>query len=796
MRIALFAGLALCAALVIAHAQTDATRGFDAKIAEARAAMMADPSEALRFAREAEALAPKSGGRMERVAAQWLQGEALNRLNRSQEAAPILEAALSVAAVEAPKSKLRGDLMMARAGAAAMQGDYVNALTNFQAAHDVFAVLRELRSQSMSLLQLGAIYFDSRDYRRALDYYQRAGEVYAGDGPVDLSRLNNVANAQRELGNLEAAEKGFRDALAIAVSMDSPMLRARILTNIAEVQIAQQRFAQADATAREALRFSADGWDVFVWGVRAEAALAGGDIRDASRFIARAFNGEDLTKTAMPFRDLHKAAHQIYARLGDESLALRHLEAFKRLDDEARDVAASANTALMGARFDFTAQELKITQLRAQTLEAQQRQRTMIFLAVLAVALVVLGALVFGYLTMRRSRNKVRAANISLRDTNIALEKAMKAKSEFLATTSHEIRTPLNGILGMTQIMLMDKKITDDVRERVQIVHGAGETMRAIVDDILDVAKMESGEITISRGAFPLQRTLKDVCALWRVNAEDKGLTFVVDTAEAPADIVSDEQRLRQIVFNLLSNAVKFTDRGQVGLRAAMDGDTLVVEVSDTGVGIPAGQLDGVFEAFHQVDGGTTRSFGGTGLGLAICRNLSRALGGDVSVSSALGVGSVFTLRLPVSVLSSAAPVDRGQLPGDSSAISVLVLEGNPFNRCLVEACCAEQGLAVSTIDTLDAAIETLEVRRFEFVVVAADALPLAAGEAMGALMSISDAAGDARLIVRIGEEVALEAPAARLCGADEVLIGAFDADEFLKAIAAGDANSQRANAA
>jgi ActR/RegA family two-component response regulator len=165
-------------------------------------------------------------------------------------------------------------------------------------------------------------------------------------------------------------------------------------------------------------------------------------------------------------------------------------------------------------------------------------------------------------------------------------------------------------------------------------------------------------------------------------------------------------------------------------------------------------------------------------------------------VSSALGVGSVFTLRLPVSVLSSAAPVDRGQLPGDSSAISVLVLEGNPFNRCLVEACCAEQGLAVSTVDTLDAAIETLEVRRFEFVVVAADALPLAAGEAMGALMSISDAAGDARLIVRIGEEVALEAPAARLCGADEVLIGAFDADEFLKAIAAGDANSQRANAA
>jgi signal transduction histidine kinase len=797
MRASLIAGLLLCVAMGPTFAQTPAPSAFDERIAQARSAMMADPAAALAIAQEAESLAAgPADDPANKMTAQWLQGEALNRLNRSQEAIPILDSALSTASIQAKNTKLRGDVMMARAGAAAMQGDYARALANFQGAHDVFADLGEARSQSMSLLQIGAIYFDAGNYRRALEYYLRAGEAYSGDASVDLSRLNNVANAQRELGNLKEAEAGFREALAIAVKMDSPMLRARIMANIAAVQIAQGQATQADALAQAGLQLSAEGWEPFLWGVRAQAALARGDAQRAAKLIERTFAGQDFAQTPQPFRDFHKSAHEIYVKIGDEKLALRHLEAFKRLDDEGRDVAASANTALMGAQFDFASQELKITKLRAETLEAQQRQRTIIFFGVGALALVVLGALAFGYVTMRGSRNRVRAANVRLSDTNLALEKAIKAKSEFLATTSHEIRTPLNGILGMTQVLLMDKHLPSEVRERVQIVHGAGESMRAIVDDILDVAKMESGGVSISLQPFPLKRMLEDVCSLWRINAEDKGIAFSVDVAGLPAQVSSDEQRLRQIVFNLMSNAVKFTDAGRIGLRAAMEGDVLVVEVSDTGFGIPADQLEGIFEAFHQVDGGTTRKFGGTGLGLAICRNLARALGGDVSVTSTLGVGSVFTLRTPVlapAAEESAAPLDGCESGGGRL---LLALEDNPFHQCMLEACCAELGLQMVAVEQFAATSDALRAGPFEIVAVAASALPSGPGEAMGALMALREAARAARLIVQIGEGGELEAPVARLCGADEVLIGAFDADAFLAAIGSGVANTLQANAA
>ncbi|MBK6705503.1 MAG: hypothetical protein IPG56_18235 [Caulobacteraceae bacterium] len=253
------------------------------------------------------------------------------------------------------------------------------------------------------------------------------------------------------------------------------------------------------------------------------AAYARGDSIRAAELILRTFQGEDLSATTVPFRDFHRSAHEIYSALGNERLALRHLEAFKRLDDEARDVAANANMALMGAQFDFASQELQISQLRTQPLEAEARQRTLIFFGALAIAMVILGALGYGYVSMRKSRNQVQAANDQLNETNVALGKALKAKSEFLATTSHEIRTPLNGILGMTQVMLQDAKIAADIRERVQVVHGAGESMRAIVDDILDVAKMETGKITVAAEPFNPAPTLEDVSRLWRHNAEAKG---------------------------------------------------------------------------------------------------------------------------------------------------------------------------------------------------------------------------------------------------------------------------------
>jgi anti-sigma regulatory factor (Ser/Thr protein kinase)/CheY-like chemotaxis protein len=291
----------------------------------------------------------------------------------------------------------------------------------------------------------------------------------------------------------------------------------------------------------------------------------------------------------------------------------------------------------------------------------------------------------------------VRAANVDLERTNSALAKALAAKTEFLATTSHEIRTPLNGILGMTQVMLSDRKLDESVRDRLGVVHGAGVTMKALVDDILDVAKMETGNLTIEAAPVDLPALLRDLCRLWDEQARGKGLVFTLDHADAAGWIEGDAARLRQILFNLLSNAVKFTDRGEVKLAASVEGDRLRLRVEDSGIGIDPDKQEVIFESFRQADSGTTRRFGGTGLGLAICRNLARAMGGDILVDSVPGQGSAFTLELPHRPIT--APGTATEVgPGDA----LLIVDANPITRSMLKALFAGKAPALLFAASLD----------------------------------------------------------------------------------------------
>jgi len=319
--------------------------------------------------------------------------------------------------------------------------------------------------------------------------------------------------------------------------------------------------------------------------------------------------------------------------------------------------------------------------------------------------MVVVLLLTFGLLTIRRSRNQVRAANIDLAATNTALGKALAAKTEFLATTSHEIRTPLNGILGMTQVMLADRALDAGMRDRIEVVHGAGVSMRALVDDILDVAKMETGNMTIEHVPFDLKATLREVSRMWEEQARARGIAFMLDLADCPERIEGDAARLRQIIFNLLSNALKFTENGSISGRASATDDAehpkLVIEISDTGIGIASDKHEIIFESFRQVDAGTTRKFGGTGLGLAICRNLARAMGGDVTVRSEAEKGAVFTLELPLVRAEAMAEGAEEQ----ARPRALLILDRNPITRSMLRAILEARAGAVVFAGSVDEAI-------------------------------------------------------------------------------------------
>jgi signal transduction histidine kinase/DNA-binding response OmpR family regulator len=253
---------------------------------------------------------------------------------------------------------------------------------------------------------------------------------------------------------------------------------------------------------------------------------------------------------------------------------------------------------------------------------------------------------------LEHQKDALGKAQAVLTEKAAELERSNQYKSEFLANMSHELRTPLNSTLILAKLLADNKPgtLNEEQVKYAQTISSAGKELLALINDILDLSKIEAGKIEVVPGALSLAGTVETLTQVFEPLAKDKGLELSTHVEPGlPPDITTDAQRLGQILRNLLSNAVKFTERGKVSLHvAAAAGGGVSFTVRDTGIGIPAHQLGLIFEAFRQADGSTHRRFGGTGLGLSISRDLARMLGGDVTVESVPGQGSTFTLTLPV----------------------------------------------------------------------------------------------------------------------------------------------------
>lgn len=289
-----------------------------------------------------------------------------------------------------------------------------------------------------------------------------------------------------------------------------------------------------------------------------------------------------------------------------------------------------------------------------------------------------------------------------------ALERAEAstlAKSEFLAMMSHEIRTPMNGILGMTQL-LEATALSPEQSDYLDAIRSSGDTLLVLINDILDFSKIEAGHLEIEGSDFDLAEAIASAVSLYRPLAERKGLQLVQTLApRLPVHVCGDRTRLRQVLSNLVANAIKFTPAGQievlVSVQARADSRIkLKIDVTDTGIGIPANRMDSLFTAFTQVDSSTTRRFGGTGLGLAISARLCRAMGGDIAVESRLGKGSTFRFSVTLEPASCASPVPvtfrdavRAVSPSAADARLVLVVDDDQINRVLAIAMLGKMGI-------------------------------------------------------------------------------------------------------
>jgi signal transduction histidine kinase/ActR/RegA family two-component response regulator len=362
----------------------------------------------------------------------------------------------------------------------------------------------------------------------------------------------------------------------------------------------------------------------------------------------------------------------------------------------------------------------------------------------LTLAAVVLNAGISMWISLRKS--------LALAEAQAAMNAASQAKSEFLARMSHEIRTPLNGVLGMAQALAAETTLAPDHRRSLAVIRQSGESLLTILNDVLDLSKVEAGRLELEAIVFDLDTAVRGAQETFAQQAATKDLSFRLhfDPAAAGA-YLGDPTRMRQILYNLLSNAVKFTEAGEVSLSIGRAAGALEIIVADSGIGIAPEHLSRLFGRFEQVDSSTTRRYGGSGLGLSICRELAELMGGSVEVESEPGVGTRFRVVLPLPRVGDAvaAPGPGPDTPEVGLAdgeieLRILAAEDNAVNQLVLKTLLAQVGIDPVVVGDGQQALEAWASGAYDLILMDVQ-MPVMDGQAACEAIRAAEAADPAR---------------------------------------------------
>ncbi len=699
---------------------------------------------------------------------------------------------------------------------------------------DWFVKAHAMRLSALALM-------DQDRVGEALRMLTAADAVIPEDAPyADTARagLWEVTGlALMDLNDIEGATTAFRRFEIDLSNPAYPRPDFDALYNLTRlsIQVGDQALADQLYAAHNRLSRRADIESLMVYDANLCAAVAAGG--DDSRRVLNCLSpyGADLGAAEFLAPQLLPLRALAYARTGQLDLARRDLaeirrreaagtfrqegfsevprveaallfaegrtrEAFERLDayNKAREIQAARRfSAGIGQVTGDMQEQLAERRRRLDTARINTRlhqdvissQRWIVGIAVVFF-LTAAGLLVWQW----RSAGHLRLARR-------AAEEASRSKSDFLANMSHEIRTPLNGVVAMADA-LARSDLGPREREMVDIVRSSSGTLERLLSDILDTAKIESGQITIEPAPFHLADVARETAALWRSKAEARGVALVIEIPPAAErQVYGDVVRIRQILTNLVSNALKFTETGEVRLSVEeLAEDRVRFTVSDTGVGFEPEQKDRIFGRFHQADGSITRRFGGTGLGLAISRELAELMDGGLDCDSEPGVGSRFWFEapLPTVEVAACAVTPSSDAEAEPAALRILLADDHPANRKVIEVllsgtdadlvCVADGREALEAFQqgvfdlvlmdmqmpVMDGLTATAEIRAFEarrggnrtpVLMLTANAMPdhVAAGRKAGADGHLAKPVTMATLFAGITQVLAAVAPASGL---------------------------------
>ena len=581
------------------------------------------------------------------------------------------------------------------------QNLYADALENYIKSVKLTDGCADVGFKASGIYSIGTIYNAQKEYRQAINYFNQAEKINIlnADSNKAAECYNGIGNAFLGMQNYDSAIFYLQKAINLYSLYDNINGVAYAQESIGSIFLEKKNFSKALENFEAAKKnFEALGSlsDVcYELTMISGAYRKMGDLNTAIQYQKKALAIADSNQFLSTKQKAMESLSELYALQNEYKNAYNYFKESIFLKDSVDSKNQQTKLDELKTKFETEKKDKQIELLNKNKIidlaeSAKQKQLKNIFIAG-AIMLLLLAMILYNrYQIKRKSALELEEKNKIIQKEKERAEKSEKFKQQFLANMSHEIRTPMNSILGMTEL-LEDTALEENQKKYFDAIKHSSQNLLVIINDILDLTKLEVGKMTLESISFNLIELIENIELLFQYKLNEKKLELIIDVhTKVPQFIFSDPTRLQQILVNLIGNAIKFTEKGKICLMITKENENLHFFIKDTGIGIPSEKIKQIFDSFTQSNTGDSRKYGGTGLGLTISKNLIELFGGNIFVKSELNKGSEFSFFIPLCIDKKTPHLGREEKEKDyfsseiNQSIHVILVEDNEYNRMLV----------------------------------------------------------------------------------------------------------------